>query len=258
MIMPHQLVTSTLNRRSNQMMTPLDHMLRAGSVAVVGASSRPGSVGELTLRQLRDGGFKGSIYPVNPGHDSLLELRCHPDIGSIGENIDLAVLAVSNSHLESEVEKAVAAGARALAIYASCHGTAGDGRPLREKIRDLAEEAGAPICGGNGMGFINVEDNLRVCGFYQPEDLRPGGIVFLSHSGSLFSAMLHNGRGLAFNLAVSTGLEINTSMSDYLNWALELESTSVVAMFMETVRDPDGLVMDERRDNSRPHPTSGE
>lgn len=216
-------------------------MLRAGSVAVVGASGRPGSVGELTLRQLRDGGFEGSIYPVNPGYDSLLNMPCHPEIGAIGEAIDLAVLAVANAHIESEVDKAIAAGAKSLAIYASCHGTASDGRPLRERIVELAEKAGAPICGGNGMGFVNVEDNLRICGFYQPEDLRPGGIVFLSHSGSLFSAMLHNGRGLAFNLAVSTGLELNTPMSDYLNWALDLDSTRVVALFMETIRDPDGF-----------------
>jgi acyl-CoA synthetase (NDP forming) len=219
----------------------LEPMLRAGSVAVVGASGRPGSVGELTLRQLRDGGFEGNVYPVNPGYDSLLDMPCHPDIAAISEEIDLAVLAVGNAHLEREVEKSLAAGAKSLAIFASCHGTTTDGRPLRERIVELAEKAGAPICGGNGMGFLNVEDNLRVCGFYQPEDLRPGGIVFLSHSGSLFSAMLHNGRGLAFNLAVSTGLELNTPMSDYLNWALQLESTRVVALFMETIRDPDGF-----------------
>lgn len=223
-------------------MHPLHHMLQAGSVAIVGASNRPGSVGEQTLRQLGNGGFEGEIYPVNPRYDSLLGLTCHPDIGSVGQPVDLAVLAVSNAHLESETVKALAAGARSLAIFASCHGLAADGvTPLRDRIAALANDAGAHICGGNGMGFVNVENRLRICGFHQPEVLLPGGIVFLSHSGSLFSAMLHNTRGLAYNLVVSTGLELNTTMSDYLTWVLELESTRVVALFMETIRDPGGF-----------------
>lgn len=217
-------------------------MLQAGSVAIVGASSRTGSVGEQTLRQLRNGGFDGEIYPVNPRYESLLDLTCHPDISTIGRSVDLAVLAVSNAHLEAETEKALVAGARSLAIFASCHGVAADGStPLRDRIADLANEAGARICGGNGMGFVNVEHRLRVCGFFQPEILVPGGIAFLSHSGSLFSAMLHNRRRLAFNLVVSTGLELNTTMSDYLSWVLDLESTRVVALFMETIRDPAGF-----------------
>jgi acyl-CoA synthetase (NDP forming) len=217
-------------------------MLQARSVAIVGASGRAGSVGEQALRQLRNGGFDGEIYPVNPGYDSLLGLTCHPDISSLGRPVDLAVLAVSNTHLEAETEKALAAGARSLAIFASCHGLAADGiTPLRQRITELANQAGAPICGGNGMGFVNVEDRLRVCGFYQPDLLVPGGITFLSHSGSLFSALLHNRRGLAFNLVVSTGLELNTRMSDYFAWALDQESTKVVALFMETIRDPAGF-----------------
>ena len=69
----------------------------------------------------------------------------------------------------------------------------------------------------------------------------PGGVTFLSHSGSLFSAMLHNQRGIRFNLVVSTGIEINTTMDAYMRWALELESTRVLALFLETVRDPDGF-----------------
>lgn len=223
-------------------MYPLHHMLQARSVAIVGASGRTGSVGEQTLRQMRNGGFEGEIHPVNPRYDTLLGLTCHPDISSVDQPIDLAVLAVGNAHLESETAKALGAGARSLAIFASCHGLAADGvTPLRDRIAALANDAGAQICGGNGMGFVNVENRLRVCGFYQPEVLKPGGITFLSHSGSLFSAMLHNRRGLAYNLVVSTGLELNTTMADYLAWALDLETTRVVALFMETIRDPGGF-----------------
>ena len=223
-------------------MHPLDTMLQARSVAVVGASSRPGSVGELTLRQLLWGGFEGTVFPVNPSYENLAGLTCYPSIEDITAPLDLAVLAVGNGRLEAEVEKAIAAGAKSLTIFASCHGTSADGGSLRSRLTGLVDEADVRVCGGNGMGFLNIEGRLRVCGFYQPQGLQPGGISFLTHSGSLFSAMLHNRRHLAFNMAVSTGLEMNTGMSDYLDWVLDLESTRVVALFMETIRDPHGFI----------------
>lgn len=222
-------------------MMSLDPMLLARSVAIVGASERHGSVGDQVVRQLISGGFGGPIYPVNPRYESLHGLRCFPDLESIAESVDLVVLAVANSQLEDGLTQTAKIGASSAAIFASCHGEAVDGTALRTRLLQIAEDAAIPICGGNGMGFLNVEAGLRVCGFYQPDVLMPGGVTFLSHSGSLFSALLHNRRGIRFNLVVSTGLEINTSMDRYLTWALERESTRVVALFLETIRDPDGF-----------------
>lgn len=233
-------------------MMKLDSMLKARSVAVVGASERIGSVGDQTIRQLLSGGFRGEVFPVNPRYDKVHGLDARPSLDALGSPVDLVVLAVANEQLEAEMAKAVAIGARSVAIFASCHGEAYGGGPLRDRLRDLAIEAHIPICGGNGMGFLNVEEGLRVCGFFQPDDLRPGGVTFLSHSGSLFSAMLHNQRDIRFNLVVSTGLEINTTVDVYMKWALELETTQVLALFLETIRNPDGfrraLLLAEEKD----------
>jgi len=79
---------------------------------------------------------------------------------------------------------------------------------------------------------------LRVCGFPEPADLEPGPVAVISHSGSVFSALLHNDRGLRFNLVVSPGNELVTTAAAYLDHALDLPSTRVVALFLETVRDP--------------------
>lgn len=219
-------------------MSNLDRMLEARSVAVVGASERAGSVGDQLMKQLVKGGFAGAVYPVNPNHQRLHGLPCVPSLSELGP-VDNVVLAVANARLEAEMEKAVMARAASATIFASCHGTASDGTPLRERLAAIAGEM--PICGGNGMGFVNLAHRLRVCGFYQPYDLEPGGVTFLSHSGSLFSAMLHNRRGVRFNVVVSTGLELNTTMDKYMRWALGLDSTSVVALFLETIRDPAGF-----------------
>jgi acyl-CoA synthetase (NDP forming) len=88
------------------------------------------------------------------------------------------------------------------------------------------------------MGFANIADGIRALGFYEPKDLEPGGLAFISHSGSAFSAMLHNDRGLRFGLGVSAGQELATTASDYLLYALEREATKAVGLFIETVRDP--------------------
>ena len=97
------------------------------------------------------------------------------------------------------------------------------------------------VCGGNCMGFANLERRVRALGFYEPKDAPVGGVTFLSHSGSAFSAMIHNDRALGLNLAVSAGQEFVTTVADYLRYALGLESTKAVGLFIETVRDPDGF-----------------
>ena len=213
-------------------------MLEATHVAVVGASARPGTVGHHVVRHLREGGFGGALTLVNPRYDEVEGLECVP---TLAKPVDLAVLAVSNELLMQQVGVAVEAGARSLAIFASCHGETPEGRPLVEAIATTVAAAGLPVCGGNGMGFVNVERSLRVCGFHQPWGLRSGGVAFLTHSGSIFSAMLHNHRSLDFNLVVSTGNELATGLDDYLAYAVNLDSTSVVGMFLETVRRPEAM-----------------
>jgi acyl-CoA synthetase (NDP forming) len=217
----------------------LSRMLEAGSVAVVGASDRPGSFGEQLTQELVGGGYQGRLYPVNPRWTAVLGLPCLPSLADLPEPVDLAILAVPNAWLEEQLRAAATARAASAVIFASAHERPAPGvPPLTERLRAVALQAGMALCGPNGMGFLNLERRLRACGFPHPPDLRPGPIAFVTHSGSAFSALLHNRRGLRFNLAVSSGLELVTGAAAYLDYALELESTRVVALFLETLREP--------------------
>jgi acyl-CoA synthetase (NDP forming) len=218
----------------------LQPMLEARSVAIVGASTRPGSVGNVAARQLLAGGFTGTAIAVNPRYSSVEGVPCVSTLAEAGP-IDLAVLAVGNQLLEDQLASAIDAGVKSVAIFGSCVGTARDGGALIAALQNMAREAAIPVCGGNGMGFVNLDQRLRVCGFHQPTGLEAGSVTFLTHSGSLFSAMLHNQRGLRFNLAVSSGNEMVTTMDQYLGYALELPTTRVIGLFLETVRDPVGM-----------------
>ena len=220
-------------------------MLEARSVAVVGASVKEGSLGQQMMLELARGGFEGAVYPVNPGYDEVLGHRCFASIGEVPEPVDLAIVGVANQRIEQAVRDAGESGAGSVVTFSSLHeeeppepGMAS----LGERVAAIAREHGMALCGGNGMGFVHADANLRATGFLTPDDLRPGPVTFLSHSGSGWAAFLFNDRQIRFNLLVSSGQEIVTTMDEYLSYALDRESTKVVALFLETVRRPDGFV----------------
>jgi acyl-CoA synthetase (NDP forming) len=218
----------------------LQAMLEARTVAVVGASAQPGSFGAELLRQLRVGGFDGAIYPVNPNYTEIDGLACVSSIEAVPEPVDLAILGVGNGKLEAILRSAGRSGARSAVICASGHAVEGEPAPqLPERLQAIAGEYGMAICGGNGMGFINVERRVRATGYSQDPGLLPGPVTFLTQSGSSFSALLRNRRGIRFNVAVSGGDELVTTMAEYLEYSLGLESTRVVAILMETIRAPE-------------------
>jgi acyl-CoA synthetase (NDP forming) len=216
-------------------------LLEPRSLAVVGASARPGSFGHTLVAQLLAGGYPGAVHLVNPRHREVAGRPCHPSLADLPGPVDLAVLAVPNAALEAQLTAAAAAGVPAAVIFASCvddQPPPPGAPPLAERLAAIARDAGMAVCGGNGMGFFNLEQRLRVCGYPEPPELEPGPVAVVSHSGSVFSALLHNRRGLRFNLVVSAGNELVTGAAAYLDHALELPGTRVVALFLETVREP--------------------
>jgi acetate---CoA ligase (ADP-forming) len=248
-------VTPASAETSSEGRSAIERMLEPRSVAVVGASVREGSVGNQSVVELIEGGFDGRIYPVNPKYGEVLGHRAFASVADIGEPVDLVILAVSNALLEEQLAAAAAAGAGSAVIFASGHEEPRDGvPPLTERLGAIAREAGMAVCGGNCMGFANLEARVRALGFYEPKDAPVGGVAFLSHSGSAFSAMIHNDRNLGLNLAVSAGQEFVTTVADYLRYALGLESTSAVGLFLETVRDPEGFRSALRLANERDIP----
>ena len=206
------------------------------------------------VSELQVGGFAGPIYPVNPGYEEVLGLPCFSSLAELPEPVDLVILGVKNALLEGQLELAAKSGARAAVIFASCVEEEPQERSLAQRLTAVADTNGIALCGGSGMGFLNLENNLRALAFPERDDLRPGPITWLSHSGSVFTALLHNQRGLRFNFAVSSGMELNTTVADYLRYSLEFDSTRLVGMFLETVRDPDGFREGLRLANERDVP----
>lgn len=195
------------------------------------------------LRNIIASSFDGAVYPVNPSYDRLYGFTCHASLSDLPEAVDLAILSVPNRVLEKVVAEAIAAGARALVIFASVELEGeDDGDLLRDRIARMARDASIPVCGGNCMGFFNPAHPVRAFSAFNPEQMQVGGLTYISQSGSLLQALVFNDERLKFNLAVSTGQELATTTVDYMDYALEQPETRCIALVIETVRDPQGFV----------------
>lgn len=218
----------------------LDPLLRPRSIAVVGASERPGSVGRTTVHNLLAGGFDGPLYPVNPNRRSVLGLPCHPELAALPEPVEHVVFCVADRRVEAVLEAAIAHGARAATLMSQL---VVDGDPgLAERLRGRVRSAGLLLCGPNGMGFYNARDGVWVCGFDTRENHpRKGAVTLISQSGAGMSGIVDCEERIDFGLAVSTGSEFTVGLADYLDFALETQAPKVIGLFMETARDPAAL-----------------
>lgn len=219
----------------------LDSLLRPRSVAVVGASARPDSMGDWALRNLSRGGFEGAVYPVNPNYDELQGLPCFASLATLPETPELVIFAVGDQRIEAALDDAIAAGIPAAVIMSTA--IIDDDRPplLRERLGRKIRESGMVVCGANGMGFYNVRDRVWACGFDSAHHEPPGNITLLSHSGAGMSGIIDCEERVRVNLAVSTGNELSVTMDEYLDFALELPETRAVGLFIETARNPEGF-----------------
>ena len=216
-------------------------MLRPCSLALVGASATPGSFGHALLRQALETGYDGAVYPVNPTRDEIDGVRCYSGLTDLPERVDCAVLAVGDARLEENLRAAIAAGIPAAVIFGAMPDP-GSTDPLPERLRDLAQQAGMALLGGNCMGFYNAADRLYISGYPVRERAPAGGIAFVSHSGSAFSAMANSGRDFRFSWVISPGQELAVTAADYLRFLVQQPETRAVGLFLESVRDPEGFV----------------
>lgn len=215
----------------------LTRLISPRSVALVGASPKNGSLGLDMLKVLEAGRFEGNIFPVNPNYAEIGGHRCYPDIASLPTAPDLAIIGVGTSRIEGALSAAIAAKAGGAVIFDSCYAEEETGTPLLDRLKATAQAARFPVCGGNGMGFYNFESHC-MASFQHACYPEPGHIAAVVHSGSVFVHLANNDPRLRFNFIASPGQEISGTVADYIEHALTLPSTRVIALFIEAVRDP--------------------
>ena len=210
-------------------------MLEARTVALVGASARAGSLGARMIAEVARSPSRPRTYLVNPRYGDINGTPCLPSLAELPEPVDLVLLAVPDTALEAQLDAAARTQARSAVIFGSAFDLPG-ASGLRDRLAVIARQAGMAVCGAGCMGFVNVARGLRAVGYVEP-DLRPGPVALVTHSGSVFSALLRARRGFGFSLAVSSGQELVTTAAAYASYALSLPETRVLALVLEAIRD---------------------
>jgi acyl-CoA synthetase (NDP forming) len=220
-----------------QVPTYVRAMLEARSVALVGASARPGSLGARMIAEMARSPSRPRTYLVNPRYPDIGGVPCLPSLAEVPEPVDLVLLAVPDTKLEDQLALAARTRARSAVIFGNAFaadGTAG----LRGRLAEIATAAEMAVCGAACMGFVNVARGLRAVGYVEPDPVPAGPVALITHSGSVFSTLLRARRGFGFSLAVSSGQELVTAAAAYARYALQLEETRVLALVLEAIRDP--------------------
>lgn len=226
---------------SASVLTPkLDAIFKPTSVAVVGASTRAGTVGNDIFRNLLFNEFNGSVYPINPKANNVLGVHCYPDLLSVPGSVDLAVVIVPAPAVLEVVHQAIERQVQAIVIIsAGFKEVGGKGVELEEQLRQTVRSAGIPLIGPNCLGVINTDPAVRMNAAFGRKMPCPGNLAFLSQSGALCTSVLDYAeeRSMGFSKFISFGNKADIDEVDLLQYLANDPTTDVIAMYLEDITD---------------------
>ena len=219
----------------------LDPLLDPESIVIVGATTS-GGMGSRVIKNLQNGGYKGKLYGLHPKNKDAFGVPCYPDFKSLPEKVEHAIFAVSDERVEGLVDAAIEAGVKAMSMMSMLY-LDDDRKPyLKDRIQTKLKEADILLCGANGMGFFHIEKGVWVNGHFSRPNHESGGVCIISQSGSGVAGIIDCEERINLNLSVSSGSELTVGAEDYLDYILHQESTTVVGLFLETIRKPDQMI----------------
>ena len=215
----------------------LDFALRPRSVALIGASERPDSVGRKLLENLTGGGFSGPIFPVNPKHDRVLGLTAYRSVGDLPIAPDLAVIASPAASVPLLIDELGRRGTKAAVVIPAGFGelNSAGGAALQRAMLEAARPHLLRIIGPNCVGILAPGVHLNAS--FAHLTPRPGGIAFVTQSGALLTAVLDwaHSRDIGFSQLVSLGGMADVDFGDMLDYLASDAATTAILLYIEAV-----------------------
>lgn len=232
----------------------LDTFLAPDAIAIVGASSKPNKIGAVPVRYLVEHGYKGKIYPINPGAREIAGLPSYPSMSAVGAPIDLAIFALPAGSVEAALEDAISAGVKSVVMFSAGFAETGAcGEQLQQKIAERARHAGIRILGPNCLGFMNMARSVYATfspvvamGLAQVGHI---GMVCQSGAFGAYAYAMARERGVGLSTWITTGNESDISVSDCIGWMADDPETKVIMAYIEGCRD--GLKLRRALDKAR-------
>jgi len=213
----------------------------ARSIAVIGASRRPGHIGSEILRNLRESGFTGTLTPVHPSADIVGGLKACPTIAAIPGAVDLAVVVVPAAKVNDVVDECLAKGVKAIVVISAGFSEVGEaGQALQTALMEKIRSAGVRLIGPNCMGIINTDPAVRLNATFSPVYPPEGRIAFSTQSGALGLAILDYVTRLNIGISsfASIGNKADVSGNDLLQYWAEDPRTDVILLYLESFGNP--------------------
>ncbi|HZR23798.1 MAG TPA: GNAT family N-acetyltransferase [Vicinamibacterales bacterium] len=237
----HETVALAERRMALATAASLKPLLEPRSVAIIGASRDPNSIGHRILSALRRDGFTGGIYPVNPRATELDGYRCYPSLAQIPSGVDLAIIAVPHDLVLSVVDDCAAATIKSLVVITAGFAEAGaEGRARQSALVEKVRAYGMRMVGPNCMGVLNADPALKLNASFSPIFPPAGSVALSSQSGALGMAILElaNERSVGLSTFVSVGNKADVSGNDLLQYWEQDARTSVILLYLESFGNP--------------------
>jgi len=219
----------------------LDAIFKPRSIAVIGATTRPGSIGREILSNLFNYEFNGKIFPVNPAHEFIHSTKSYPTVLAIPDPVDLAVIVVPSNSVAQAVEDCGRKGVKGMVIISAGFRETGDaGRRLEEQVVATTRRYGMRMIGPNCMGVIAATPDTRMNATFAPGRPPAGPVAFMTQSGALGVAILIAAQklGLGFSYFASVGNKADVAADDLLDYWEHDPQTRVIALYLESFGDP--------------------
>jgi len=220
------------------MTSSLAPFFSAAGVAVIGASSNPRKLSHGILRNLISSSYKGGIYPVNPGTEEILGVKCYPDIGSVPDPVELAVIVVPVGATSETLEECGKRGIKAAVIISGGFKEVGQsGAELEVECLRIADKYAMRLIGPNCVGTMDLHTGLNTTFIHGMPD--EGGIGFVSQSGAVCGGVVDflYGKKVGFSHFISLGNEADVTETDMIEYLGQEPRTRVIAAYVEQIRD---------------------
>lgn len=231
-------------------MHSLDPILRPNSIAVVGASRQPNTIGWQILDNLLRQGFHGPVYPVNPKAAAIHSIPAYGSVKEIPGPVDLAVIVVPKEHVSAVADECIEAGVKGIVVIsAGFREVGGDGVAREQELVDKLRAAGVRMVGPNCLGIINNDPAISMNATFAPAYPPFGPVGFVSQSGAMGASILDYAEslGIGISMFVSSGNKADVSGNDLLEYWEHDENTQLVLMYLESFGNPAKFVEAGRR-----------
>jgi acetyltransferase len=223
----------------------LDALFKPRSVAIIGASNNPLSIGHIVIKNLLDHNYKGPIYPINPKAKYIKSFRAYPSISDVPDEVDLVNISIKNTLVPFVLEECGKKGVKFAIVHTAGFKEVGEeGIELEKQIVKIAHKYGMRVYGPNSQGIQNSDPEISVYANFTFVPMSPGNISIVAQSGGVGETLklhLYNiGKGI--RMYSSFGNEADVSMNEIIDYYGQDEETKVIMVHIETLKDPAGFL----------------